>query len=274
VIDSHCHLDLTAFDGDRSEALVRAWGRGVEGVLIPALGPASWDGLLVWPKTDPRIQVALGIHPWLLHEWPASEDGHHLERLDELLGLGVACAVGDCGLDRSGALLAPLDRQVKVLDGHLRLARKHRLPLILHCRRAHAALEVWMRRVRLPEAGAVLHDYTGGPERVGGYSARGCWFSFAGSLTWPEARRRVDSLRVVRHDRLLVETCAPKHAPVPHRGQRSEPSFVLHVAEAMARQRSEAPGELASRLSENARRFFARPFRADAVAPPKLTPPT
>jgi len=260
VIDSHCHLDVAVFDQDRSEALVRAWSQGVEGVLIPALGPASWDGLLVWPKTDARIQVALGIHPWLLHQWPASEDGLYLEKLDALLGQGVACAIGDCGLDRSSARLASLDRQIKVLDGHLRLARKHRLPLVLHCRRAHAPLELWLRRVRLPEAGAVLHDYTGGAARVAGYSARGCWFGFAGSVTWPEARRRVEALRVVRHDRLLVETCAPKHTPVPHRGKRSEPSFLVPIVDAMARYRSEAPGELARRLSDNARRFFGRPF--------------
>jgi TatD DNase family protein len=264
MIDSHCHLDVARFDGDRSEALVRAWAAGVEGLVIPAIGPAAWEGLLVWPKTDARIQVALGIHPQLLPELPEADDVHHLERLDELLGHGVACAVGECGLDGPSAARAPLERQLRLLDAQLRLAHRHQLPLLLHCQRAHPALQAWLERVTLPEAGAVLHSYSGGPERVAGYAAHGCWFSFAGPVTWPEARRPVEALRAVPLDRLLAETDAPDQTPAPHRGKRSEPGFLVQVVEAMAGHRGEPRSDLARRLSDNARRFFRRPFRPDA----------
>ena len=260
MIDSHCHLDVTRFDVDRPAVLERAWQAGVRGLVIPAIGPAAWEALLSWPARDGRVQVALGIHPQLLPELPESLDEVHLERLDGLLQRGVACAVGECGLDGPTAARSPLARQLRVLDGHLRLAHKHQLPLILHCQRAHPALQTWLARVRLPDAGAVLHSYSGGAERVAGYRARGCVFSFAGPVTWPEARRPVEALRAVPVQSLLAETDAPDQTPSPHRGSRSEPSFLPEVVAAMARHRGEDAAELSGLLSENARRLFGRPF--------------
>ncbi len=229
-------------------------------MVVPAIGPSAWPALVAWPARDARLQVALGIHPQLLPELDEAEDDVHLEQLDGLLAAGVPCAVGECGLDGPTVTRAPLARQLRVLDGHLRLAHKHHLPLLLHCQRAHPALQEWLQRVRLPEAGAVLHSYSGGAERVGAYLAKGCWFSFAGPVTWPEARRPVEALRAVPAEYLLAETDAPDQTPAPFRGQRSEPAFLRPVVEAMARHLGEPPSQLASRLADNARRFFARPF--------------
>ncbi|MGO9831466.1 MAG: TatD family hydrolase [Myxococcaceae bacterium] len=260
MIDSHCHLDVSRFDADRPAVLERAWQAGLEGMVVPAIGPSAWPALVAWPARDARLQVALGIHPQLLPELDEAEDDVHLEQLDGLLAAGVPCAVGECGLDGPTVTRAPLARQLRVLDGHLRLAHKHHLPLLLHCQRAHPALQEWLQRVRLPEAGAVLHSYSGGAERVGAYLAKGCWFSFAGPVTWPEARRPVEALRAVPAEYLLAETDAPDQTPAPFRGQRSEPAFLRPVVEAMARHLGEPPSQLASRLADNARRFFARPF--------------
>ncbi len=260
MIDSHCHLDVQRFDADRAAVLQRAWEAGLRGLVVPAIGPSAWEELLQWPGRDARLQVALGIHPQLLAELPEAADDVHLEVLDGLLSRGIACAVGECGLDGPTLERVSLPRQLRVLDGHLRLAHKHHLPLLLHCQRAHPALEAWLERVRLPEAGAVLHSYSGGAERVGTYQARGCWFSFAGPVTWPEARRPVEALRAVPAQRLLAETDAPDQTPEPYRGQRSEPAFLQQVVAAMASHRGVPPAELAGQLADNARRFFARHF--------------
>ncbi len=260
VIDSHCHLDVARFDADRPAVVERAWAAGLQGLLVPAIGPSAWEGLLGWPARDGRVQVALGIHPQLLPELPEALDDVQLERLDGLLQRGVACAVGECGLDGAVTAQAPLARQLKVLDGQLRLAHRHQLPLILHCQRAHPALQAWLERVRLPEAGAVLHSYSGGAERVSAYRAHGCWFSFAGPVSWAEARRPVEALRAVPAQWLLAETDAPDQTPAPYRGQRCEPAFLGEVVEAMARHRGVEREGLANQLSDNARRFFGRPF--------------
>ncbi len=230
----------------------------MEGILVPAIGPDGWEALLALPRSDRRIQVALGIHPQLLPELPEDQDGAALERLDLLLGSGGAVAVGECGLDGPSAPAASMERQLRVLDGHARLARKHQLPLLVHCQRAHPALEEWLGRAAVPEAGLVLHSYSGGPGRVPAYVARGCHLSFAGPVSWPEARKPVEALRVTPRDRLLVETDAPDQAPVPHRGGRNEPAFLGQVIGAAAAALGESVETVEALLAENARRLFPR----------------
>lgn len=237
--------------------LARAWGAGVVGILVPAIGPDAWDALLQLPRREPRLQIALGIHPQRLPELPEPDDGPALERLDALLGGGGAAAVGECGLDGpSAAAGAPMERQLRVLDAHARLARKHALPLLVHCQRAHPALEEWLARTPLPEAGIVLHSYSGGPGRVSAYLERGCHLSFAGPVSWPEARKPVEALRLTPRDRLLVETDAPDQAPAPHRGGRNEPAFLVKVVEATAAALGAPVEETGALVAENARRLF------------------
>lgn len=236
--------------------LERAWAAGVQGILVPAIGPDGWDALLDLPRRDPRLQVGLGIHPQLLPDLPEAEDAAALERLDALLAAGLAVAVGECGLDGPSAPGASMDRQLRVLDAHARLARKHGLPLLVHCQKAHPALEAWLAGAQLPEAGVVLHSYSGGPARVGAYVARGCHLSFAGPVSWPEARKPLEALRLTPRDRLLVETDAPDQAPAPHRGGRNEPAFLVRVVEAAAAARGEPVEATGALVAENARRLF------------------
>ena len=236
--------------------LERAWAAGVEGILVPAIGPDAWDGLLQLPRQDRRLQVALGIHPQLLPELPEADDGPALERLDALLASGRAVAVGECGLDGPSAQGAPMERQLRVLDEHARLARKHRLPLLVHCQRAHPVLEAWLERTSPPEAGLVLHSYSGGPGRVAEYVSRGCHLSFAGPVSWTEARKPVEALKLTPRERLLVETDAPDQAPAPHRGGRNEPAFLLQVVEATAAVLGEPREATGALVAENARLLF------------------
>jgi len=236
--------------------LARAWEAGLRGILIPAIGPDAWESLLGLPGRDPRLQVALGIHPQLLPELPEADDDPALERLDGLLTRGGAVAVGECGLDGPSAPGAPMERQLRVLDAHAHLARKHRLPLLVHCQRAHPVLEDWLGRVALPEAGVVLHSYSGGPGRVAAYVARGCHLSYAGPVSWAEARKPLEALRLTPRDRLLVETDAPDQAPAPHRGGRNEPAFLVSVVEAIAAALGDPVTSTGALLSDNARRLF------------------
>lgn len=260
MIDTHCHLDAERFDADRSEVLARAWEAGVEGLVVPAVGPHDWEVVLVLPREDARIQVGLGIHPQLLPELPPEEDEAHLERLDELLGRGGAVAVGECGLDGPSAAGAPMERQVAVLRRHLALARKHGLPVLMHCHRAHPALVELFQQEELPEAGVLMHSYSGGAELARFYVRAGCHFSFAGPVSWAEARKPLAALRAIPPERLMAETDAPDQAPTPFRGQRSEPAWVVHVLAGMARALGEPLEVVAERTTANARHFFRGAF--------------
>ncbi|MCI0573565.1 MAG: TatD family hydrolase [Myxococcaceae bacterium] len=260
MIDTHCHLDSPRLAADRAAVLERAWRAGVTGIVVPAVGPDAWDtweGLLALPAADPRVQVGLGIHPQLLPELPEALDGAHLERLDALLAKGGAVAVGECGLDGATATRgAPMERQLRVLAGHFRLARKHGLPVLVHCLRAQPVLVRFLAEEPLPEAGVLLHSFSGSAELVRDYSARGCHFSFAGPVTFLEGRKPQEAARAVPLERLMVETDAPDQAPHPFRGERNEPAHLRRVVEGLAQARGEPAEELARRTAENARRFF------------------
>jgi TatD DNase family protein len=261
VIDTHCHLDAERFDADRDAVLERAWAAGLEGLVVPGVAPETWDALLRWPAKDARVQVALGIHPQALPELPATEDAAHLAQLDALLSRGVACAVGECGLDGPSADRAPMERQIAVLEAHLRLACTKDLPVLLHCYKAHDVMLPLLQRVELPRRGVVLHSYSGGAGQVAAYARLGCWFSFAGPVTWEKARKPVEALRAVPRGQLLLETDAPDQAPVPHRGGRCEPAHLSAVLEAAARGLGMQASELAALTSANAKAVFGDRFR-------------
>ncbi len=232
LFDTHCHLDDPRFDADRDATMARAAAAGVGGVLVPGVIEAQWPRLRALARAH-GWRFGVGTHPQCLPESravPAELDG--------------ASAIGECGLDKPTPV--PMDEQERVLEAHLALARESGLPLILHCYRAHDRMLPLLRRWA-PLRG-VMHSYSGGPELVDAYVALGLHVSFAGPVTWENARKPVHALLRVPRERLLAETDAPDQCPRPHHG-RSEPAYLVHVVEAMERIRGEA---LRAQLAENA----------------------
>lgn len=262
MIDTHCHLDDARLDTDREAVLARAWAAGVTGIVVPGVFPEGWEALRALPQRDPRLQVALGIHPQALAALPEADDARHLARLEELLEMGGAVAVGECGLDGPTAQTVPLERQVKLLRRHFELARRFELPVLVHCLRVQPALRQFLTETPLPEAGVLLHSYSGGPELVEVYARLGCHFSFAGPLTFPGSNKPARAAQRVPIDRLHVETDAPDQSPHPHRGQRNEPGHLPLVMQALATLREVPLAELVALTTDNARRFFRHGFGA------------
>ncbi|MGA9521848.1 MAG: TatD family hydrolase, partial [Myxococcaceae bacterium] len=269
LVDTHCHLDASRFRHDLDAVLARAWEAGLCGIVVPGVEPEEWRPLLELASRDARIKPGLGIHPQALPSLPEDTDDASLELLDALLSEGKAIAVGECGLDGPSAAGAPMERQVRVLRRHFELSRKHGLPLLVHVYRAHPAMVEFLKNEPLPEAGVVLHSYSGGPDLAKFYAGRGCYFSFAGPVSWPEARKPIAALQAVPLDRLMLETDAPDQAPWPHRGERSEPAWLPHIAEAVAKTLDLPVEALAHTTTETARRFFRYPFPADSGAHPR-----
>lgn len=259
MIDTHCHLDGPAFDGDREEVLLRARAAGVTDVVVPGVEPAGWERLLALCAGQPGLHAALGIHPQALADLPAADDDRHLADLETLLARGGAVAVGECGLDGpSAGEGVSLDRQRAVLRGHLAIARRLRLPVLLHALRAHDAMREELEREGLP-AGGVLHSFSGSAEQVPPFAALGLHFSFAGPVTFEGARKPGAAARAVPPDRLLVETDAPDQTPHPHRGGRNEPGHLPLVLESLARAVGTTPADLDRLTTGNARRLLRLP---------------
>jgi TatD DNase family protein len=252
LIDTHCHLDLPAFEHDCDQVVARARAAGVVGVLIPAIRPCTWDGVreLARRHAAAGVRFALGIHPQIVPEL----------RPDELAGdltarvaqaARDAIAIGECGLDGGTGSHA---LQEQIFRAHIRAARDTRKPLVIHVLRAHDAAPRLLREEG-PVTG-VLHSYSGGADLVAVYRDLGLAFSFAGPVTYPNARRPVAAARAIPDELLLAETDAPDQAPAPHRGGRSEPAFVAAVVAGLAAARGASVAEVAARTTSNARRIF------------------
>jgi TatD DNase family protein len=255
VIDTHCHIDTPAFDADRDAVLARAAAAGVRGMLVPAIRPRTWPALvqLAARAEAAGVRCALGIHPQIVPELAPDELAGDLEdRLATALTSARAVAVGECGLDGGTGELA---LQERLFRAHIRVARALRLPLVIHVLRAHDAAPRILREEG-PVTG-VLHSYSGGAELVPVYRALGLAFSFAGPISYPNARRPVEAARAIPAELLLVETDAPDQAPEGRRGGRSEPAFLPAVLAGLAAARARSVEEMAALTTANATRIFS-----------------
>jgi len=256
LVDSHCHLTDDAFDGDRSEALLRARAAGVERIVVVASHRV--DAERVARLLDeagsvaafPRLWGTAGIHP---HEAGGASPGD-LAAIRGLIGTHPRMvAVGETGLDFHYDL-SPRDVQEALFRQHMSLAEELGLPVVVHSRNADEAtarvLREWGARVR-----GVLHCYTGGGALLDTAMELGWMVSFTGIVTFKKYAAQ-DLVRGIPRDRLMVETDAPYLAPVPHRGRRNEPALVVRVAEELAAIRGEDPEAVMGYTSRNAERFF------------------
>jgi TatD DNase family protein len=252
VIDTHCHLDVAAFDADRDEVIARANAAGVRGMLIPGIRPRTWAALAALARRHAAagVRFATGIHPQVVTELDGDERAGDLE--DRIAAAsGGAIAIGECGLDGATGERA---LQERIFRAHVRVARALGKPLIVHVLRAHDAAPRILREERA--ADVVLHSYSGGADLVPIYAGLGCAFSFAGPVSYGNARRPVEAARAVPAELLLAETDAPDQAPAPHRGTRSEPGFLPAVIAALAVVRGAAEEEVAALTAANAARLF------------------
>jgi TatD DNase family protein len=257
VFDSHCHLDQPLFDADRAAVLTRARTAGVTAILVPAIRPRTWSGLLALPAAHPEMQIvlALGVHPQSVPALDPAERA--LARDADALAAAIAgrgaVAVGECGLD--GATSEPEEQEL-ILRAHVRAARLLRLPLVVHVLRAHGAAPRILAEEGAAEVGGVLHSYSGGAALVPVYARLGFVFSFSGAVTWRNARRPVEAARAIPAERLLAETDAPDQSPEPHRGGRCEPAHLSEVVRGLAAARGGDAEAMGALTDGNARRVF------------------
>lgn len=255
MIDTHCHLDVEAFDADRDAVVARASAAGVRGILVPAIRPRTWAALGAL-AVHRMVRLAFGVHPQVVPELDddelAGDLAERIARAIEQAGAS-AVAVGECGLDGGTAERA---RQEQVFRAHVRAARAVRKPLVIHVLRAHDVAPRILREERAGEVGGVLHSYSGGDQLVGVYRDLGMCFSFAGPVTYPNARKPIEAARAIPDDLLLAETDAPDQSPAAHRGERCEPAFVADVIAGLAAARGSTAAAIAALTTANARRLF------------------
>jgi TatD DNase family protein len=253
LIDAHCHLDNEQFEPDREEVIARALDAGVATMVAIGTGdgPPDLEAGVRLADRHPAILATVGVHP---HD-AAKADAGVYPRLAELLRHPKVIAMGEIGLDYHYDF-SPRDVQRGVFVEQMRVARDAAKPIVIHTREAWddtlALLEEHWAPSGLP---GIMHCFSGGPEQAARCLRMGFYLSFGGIVTFPKSTGIQEAARLVPADRLLIETDAPFLAPVPKRGKRNEPAFVVETARKLAALRGQAVEEIARATAENFRRL-------------------
>jgi TatD DNase family protein len=254
LIDSHCHVAEPEFDADRDAVLARAAAAGVTTVVcVGAVGRVDNNGptlALTGTREGVRVVATVGIHP---HD-AATADDAALAVLRRMAAADGVVALGETGLDYHYEH-SPRAAQLDAFARTAALARELGLPLVVHVRDAHADAAAVLR-AQWPDAGVVIHCFTGDADDARRYLDLGLLLSISGIVTFRAADALREAVRLIPEERLLVETDAPFLAPVPHRGKRNEPEHVRVVAEAVAQVRGERFEAVAEATTANARQLF------------------
>ncbi len=249
LVDSHCHLDGERFNGDRDEVIARARAAGVEVLVAIGTGdgPPDLKSGIRLAEAYPFIYATVGVHP---HDASKAEEEHWTE-LASLMAHEKVVAVGEIGLDYHYNF-SPPDLQRKVFARQLTMAREAKKPVVIHTREAWDDTAAMLEAEWAPTGlGGIMHCFSGGPREAEEALGMGFHLSFSGIVTYPKAVEVHEAARMTPIDRLLVETDAPYLAPVPHRGKRNEPAYVVETARRLAELRGETFDQVAQATTAN-----------------------
>jgi TatD DNase family protein len=259
-IDSHAHLEGKRFGADLPEVLRRAKAAGVSKILAIGTGdgPGTLDCAVQLATNHTEILATIGVHP---HEANLAVDTTW-SQLQQLAHRPKVIAWGEIGLDYYYDH-SPRDVQQRVFLRQMEMANAARLPIVIHCRPSDNTENAWVDTIDNLRAhwartglGGILHCFTGSIEHMRAALEIGFLISFAGNVTFPKAQGIREAVLECPLDNMLIETDSPFLAPVPHRGKRNEPAFVVNTAAKIAEIKGVSLGEVATATTANFHRLF------------------
>jgi len=254
-IDSHAHIEMDDFDADRDEVIRRALDAGVEIIVDVGNGDVSKDShssALRLAEAYPFIYTTVGVHP---HEARLLDEELYA-RLKDMSAHPKVIAWGEIGLDYHYDN-SPRDAQRDAFRMQLRLARERKLPAVIHTREAEAdTLEILKEEWKGSNLPGIIHCFTGTRALAEEAVKLGFYISFSGVVTFKKAEDLRDTAKHLPIEKLLIETDSPFLAPIPFRGRRNEPAYVVETARAIAGLRNLAPEDIGRITSVNFKRLF------------------
>jgi TatD DNase family protein len=254
LVDSHCHLDFPDFAQEVDEVVARAGRAGVGVMVSISTRMDRFDALLALVERFPQVYCSVGVHP---HEagsdWQADADAL-IERARHPKVVGI----GETGLDYYYEH-SPRAAQQDSFRAHIAAARATGLPLLVHTRDADDDTAAMLQEeYRKGPFTGLIHCFSSSQQLAENALELGLYISFSGILTFKKAEALRAVARAMPLERMLVETDAPYLAPVPMRGKRNEPAYVVHTAQAAAAERNLDPTELARATTDNFFRLFSK----------------
>jgi TatD DNase family protein len=253
-VDSHAHLDDPDFNADREAVIERARAAGLRYLLAVGggTGPDNLEAPVALAERHEWIYATLGVHPHDARHFTEP----HADQIRKLAQHPRVVGIGEIGLDYHYDN-SPREIQKLVFIRQMELAREARLPIVIHCRDAWSDLsEIIQAHWKSSGLGGILHCFSGSRQDAAKFLDWGFRVSFAGNVTYKGAENLREAAREIPLDNLLTETDCPYLAPVPYRGKRNEPAFVLEVARTLAALRNLRAEELGEIVVRNFERFF------------------
>ncbi len=254
LVDSHAHLDFEDYQADLDGVVERARAAGVERIVLIGLwrAPGEFGNALALAARDPALFAAtIGVHP---HEC-ASVPEEDWRAMEAMAADRRVVGIGETGLDFHYDH-SPRPVQEASFRRSLGVARAVGKPVVVHVREADDACVRVLREEGIPEAGGVIHCFTGDTARARAYLDLGLHLSIAGVVTFRTADDLREAVRGAPRDRVLIETDCPFLAPIPFRGKRNEPAYVAKTAEQVAALWGVSVDEVGEITTANAVRFF------------------
>ncbi len=250
-IDTHCHLNFLQFDADRAMVIGNAKKAGVKKFINPGVDLfSSKQAIDLAQKHEGVIFAGVGFHPY------EAQQLSDVNQLETLINEHVV-AIGECGLDyhqyKGEEARGKKENQKRLFDEQLRLALKHNLPVIMHCRDAYEDFFTIMNNLpSLPRG--VIHCFSGGLQELRMAQERNFFVGIDGNVTYSK-----QLALIVPHiplSMLLLETDAPYLTPIPHRGERNESKYIPTIAKTIAELQKTTIEEVQKQTTTNAHSLF------------------
>ncbi len=259
IIDSHCHLDNPAFDGDRQQVLDRARSAGVRGFVIPGTTQESWQKILDLALLHDDIHPALGLHPYFCGEYAPGQ----IEQLQTLAEAAHPVAIGEIGLDYYRGK-GNQELQLQLFELQLQMAQNLGLPVILHTRKAHDQVLDLLKKHSLK--GGISHAFNGSWQQARQYMNLGFCLGFGGMLTHERSSRLRTLAKAIPLEYLVLETDAPDMPGAAHQYQRNSPEYLPEVLDTLIGIRQEDRQNIAATTTANVKRALALPDKTPPAA--------
>lgn len=251
IFESHAHYDDEAFDSDRSELLSQCQNQGIEYIVNVSASLGSVKSTLALAEKYPFIYAAVGIHPDEVGEL----NEENFAWLKEQCRHPKAVAVGEIGLDYYWDK-ENHETQKYWFRRQMDLAKELELPIIVHSREACADTLEEIKKAHTPKLKGVIHCFSYAPETAREYLEMGYYIGVGGVVTFKNAKKLKEVVKMLPPERILLETDCPYLAPVPNRGKRNSSLNLPYVAEAVAELKGMETEEVIRITNENARKLY------------------
>ncbi len=249
--DTHAHLNAEQYNDDLREVIDRALEEGVSRMVVVGFDRPTIEKAMELTEQYEFIYASIGWHPVDAIDM-TDED---LQWIEELSSHPKVVALGEMGLDYHWDK-SPKEIQKEVFRKQIQLAKKVKLPIVIHNRDATADIVAILKEEGASEVGGIMHCFSGSPETAKECVEMNFYISLGGPVTFKNAKKPKEVAEVIPMDKLLIETDCPYLAPHPYRGKRNEPSYVKLVAEQIAEIKKIPVEEVARITTENAKRIF------------------